>query len=567
MKTVFNKGWVAWAVGLAALPLSATDLRGQASAQPNTSIVMFRDGADWVQAKRSPGGGAELTAISLRIRGRTGQASVGKRAVVQLSAAEDRRAAAFFRAQRVTAVSSQAHPQPVAATAERSLAGERAATLRPVALNARLHFYLVESTDAREDGLSLAARLSNVRGIEAAIPDLYYERRFMDFELPPNDPRYAGQWYLKKLGIERAWRVAVGDPGTTIVVIDDGCDLQHPDLQAAMLGGLDALDGDDDPSYTPDIAGNEHGTACAGIIAAVGDNRVGITGVCPTCTLRCVRLFDRSHALIPVSADLRAFDFAFDSGAAVVSNSWGFSEPQPVPNLVRKAIVELLDSGRGGKGALVVFAAGNENREIDNEEIAAIPGVLNVGAVNNYDEAAPFSNYGSSLSVTAPTGTLTTDISGPDGLDKSDYTSLFGGTSSACPVVAGVAALLVSAVPDRTGREIGDALIASARAAPFATPDAQGHDALYGHGIVDPSAALIALGVDVPEVPKPVRDAGADAADSGKPDRASDDKNDGCGCNVPGGDRETPVDTWPLGAALALAAGLRIARRRARRRP
>jgi len=550
MKTIFNKVRVAWFVGMAAVAFSGPDARAQARPQPSgrPSIVMFRDGADWVQAERSPGGSAE---ISLRIRGRAGRASIDKRAIVQLSATEDRRAGAFLRAQRVSAVAFKTSPQPLAAKTDPLLSGERSPR-EAVALNPRLRLYLVESADPAEDGLALAARLSNVDGIESAIPDLHYERRLADFESPPNDPRYPGQWYLKKLQLERAWQVAVGNADTSIVVIDDGCDVQHPDLAPAMLGGLDLLDDDDDPSYTPNIAGNEHGTACSGIIAAVGNNKVGITGVCPTCTLRCVRLFDRSHALVPVSADVRAFNFAYETGAAVVSNSWGFAEPQPVPRLVRASIQELLDSGRGGKGALVVFAAGNENREIDDEEISAIPGVLNVGAVNNYDEAAPFSNYGKSLSVTAPTGTLTTDISGPDGSDKSDYTSLFGGTSSACPVVAGVAALLVSAVPERTGMEIAAALISSARSAPYATPDAMGHDPWYGQGIVDPSEALIALGVDVPKAPVADKDAGADDRDSGKPDREPSKDDDGCGCSVPGGDRQAPAPLLAAGFAVAL---------------
>lgn len=524
---------------------------------------MFRDGPDWVQAERLPESGQALSPISLRMRGRVGHASIMRRAILQLSAAADRGAAAFLRSQRIAAVSFKAGQaigsQLVASGSAITVALDDTTRDAPPALNPRLRLYLVESSNPSEDGLALAARLSNVAGVESAIPDLYYERRLSDFEVPPNDPRYGGQWYLEALQIERAWHVASGNPDTSIVVIDDGCDMQHPDLAAAMVGGLDVLDDDDDPSYTPNLDGNEHGTACAGIIAAVGNNKLGIAGVCPTCTLRCVRLFDRGHSLVPISADVRAFRYAFDSGAAVVSNSWGFAEPQPVPNVVRAAIAELLDSGRGGKGALVVFAAGNENREIDDAEIGAISGVLNVGAVNIFDDAAPFSNRGNSLSLTAPTGTLTTDISGPDGLDASDYTSLFGGTSSSCPVVAGVAALVVSAAPDKSAREIGAALVSSARRAPYASPDANGHDPLYGWGIVDPSSALIALGVDVPELAKPEPDAGADA-DSGTPERGSG--NGGCACSVPGGERELPAVLMVAG--LVGLAGWRVRRRSGR---
>ena len=104
----------------------------------------------------------------------------------------------------------------------------------------------------------------------------------------------------------------VGSPATTVTVIDTGCELTHPDLAANMLPGRDVVDGDDDPSPHPTEQGAEHGTACSGIIAAVGNNGVGISGTCPTCTLRCVR-FLTDHAT-PLSADVEAFSFAIDHG-------------------------------------------------------------------------------------------------------------------------------------------------------------------------------------------------------------------------------------------------------------
>jgi serine protease len=491
--------------------------------------VRYRDHSDWIEAQRA----ADPQQLTLRKATRTFHAQVNRRAIVTLHSSIQ--AAAFLRAHQLIAL-PEAGPDSAALAATDA----RAPASAPPALNPRLRTYLVESTLAAEDGLDVAVRLSAASDAIAAIPDLSLERRpAAEFEVPPNDPRYRGQWYLSHLQMERAWRAVSGKPDTTVVVIDDGCDLRHPDLEQAMLPGLDAIDDDDDPSFTPNLSGNEHGTACSGIIAAVGDNGIGISGVCPRCSLRCVRLFDKSHSLIPVSADLRAFNFAFETGAAVVSNSWGFAEPQPVTPTLRAAIEELLDRGRDGRGSVVVFAAGNENREIEDDEIAAIPGVLNVGAINNFDEAAPFSNYGRSLSLTAPTGTVTTDISGPDGADPGDYTSLFGGTSSACPVVAGVAALVMSAVPEKSGRQIVDLLMGSARPAPYATPDAQGHDKLYGRGIVDPVGALIAAGIEVPGV---AEDAGGIAADGGEGRRER--SAGGCGCSVAGGGPRRGLGGW-----------------------
>jgi serine protease len=376
-------------------------------------------------------------------------------------------------------------------------------------LSRHLGLYLVRSTRPFEDGLDLTLRLQRELGIMAVMPDLRLMRRASTFEPPADDPRRGGQWFLDVIDIDAAWAHAVGDPSTVIGVVDNGCDLDHPDLAAKMLEGRDVVDGDDDPSYAPDDMGNEHGTACAGLIAAVSDNGEGIAGVCPECRLRCVRLLGAGGGPggveVPISADVEAFDRQREWGVAVSSNSWGFTERVPVPWALRNAIIALIEEGRNGLGAVVVFAAGNEAREIFPDELYGIENLVTVGAINAFDEAAQFSNLGSVVDLVAPAGSLTTDIAGRDGADPGDYMSLFGGTSSACPIVAGVAGLLVSAAPDKTGAEIVEAIVETARAAPFAEPDANGHDPLYGYGIVDPLAALERLGViKGPEVPEGV---------------------------------------------------------------
>jgi subtilisin family serine protease len=170
--------------------------------------------------------------------------------------------------------------------------------------------------------------------------------------------------------------------------------------------------------------------------------------------------------------------------------------------------------GRGGLGTLVVFAAGNDDRPLGADELEALPGVINVGAVNNFGELAQFSNSGPSLDVVAPVGTSTTDISGPDGSDPGDYTTSFGGTSSACPLVAGIAGLLVSAAPMATATEIENALTSTAKQSLFATPDANGHDNFYGYGLVQAQAALR---VFVPEKPPVVPSHGCAMTPHGAP--------------------------------------------------
>ncbi len=415
--------------------------------------------------------------------------------------------------------------------------------------------------DARGgDGLDLAVRLSAHAGpgrpLVDAIPDWIVAHQLRAISIPPDDPRYDGQWYLDRIGIEDAWALSTGDPSTTIVVIDSGCDGTHVDLVDHLDQGRDVIDGDDDPTPSSGSPGNAHGTSCAGLAAASTDNGEGIAGTCPECRLRCVRLLDEAVTSVPIGADVEAFQFALDVDAAVVSNSWGFVDPTMIPSTLRTVMETLVDTGRGGRGALVLFAAGNDDRELFDYEIEAVRGVINVGATNNFDEATSFSNHGDSVDVVAPTGTLTTDIMGPGGSDPGDYTSMFGGTSSSCPVAAGVAGLLASAAPESSGAELADALISTARPSPYATPDATGHDALYGYGRIQPGPALrMALGIPEPSPDGGTMDdagagtdAGADATMAG-PDAGLAPDDDGCGCSTAA---TATSQAAPLFVALAI---------------
>lgn len=338
-----------------------------------------------------------------------------------------------------------------------------------------------------EDGAALAERLL-LRGVEA-FPDVRF--RMSRASSPPNDPEYDSQWFWDKLAMPDAWALSQGDAQVTVVVVDNGCDSTHPDLATKLDEGLDLVDDDDDPS--PDASpGAEHGTACAGLIGADSDNGIGVAGACPLCRVRCVRLLSDTEDQ-PLSDSVAAFTFAKDVGAGIVSNSWGFVESFPVPFILKKAIVEAVEEGRDGLGAVVVFAAGNDDKPIQDYELQAIEEVLTVGAINNFDEATPFTNSGAALDLVSYTGTFTTDISGPAGASEGDYDALFGGTSSACPIVAGVAGLVMGTRPTLTATEVRALLMDNLTPAPYAAPDQDGHDLLYGFGLIAPVPTLEAL--------------------------------------------------------------------------
>lgn len=353
------------------------------------------------------------------------------------------------------------------------------------ALMPSLGMVLVESTRAppfQEDAAELAARIDGY-------PNLAFRQRALAVPFVPDDPRYPSQFYLDEIGIEDAWGISVGDAAVEVLVADNGCDLAHPDLIDKMLPGFDPFDDDGDPSFEAGPS-NEHGTACAGIIAASTNNGTDIAGTCPNCRLRCARLLPADGEVSTVASDVLTFQFALETDVDIVSNSWGFVDAIPVPAPLRDAIIEVNTSGRGGLGAIVVFASGNDSRLISDDELLAVPGVVGVGAVNNLGELTQFSNGGGAVDVVAPTGSITTDISGAGGADPGDVTASFGGTSSACPVVAGVIGLLLAKDPSLTAAQVTDALTGTARQSIFALPADDGHDDFYGFGLVQPAAAL-----------------------------------------------------------------------------
>lgn len=183
-----------------------------------------------------------------------------------------------------------------------------------------------------------------------------------------------------------------------------------------------------------------------------------------------------------------AINFAVANGAAVLSNSWGYETCDGRFDVFDSAIRNAVQNGRNGLGAVVTFAAGNSSRTCV-EYPANLPDVIAVGAVTNLGSRSNYSNYGTSLDLVAPSngaaGVRTIDRMGGFGYDRGNYTLNFGGTSAACPVVSGVAALLISAAPELTDAAIKNILYTSAK-----DLGQTGRDNQYGHGVVDAFTAL-----------------------------------------------------------------------------
>ena len=366
-----------------------------------------------------------------------------------------------------------------------------------------------------------------------------------------DDPARGGQWYADALGMETLWEVSTGSPALRVAVIDSGIDITHPDLATAVAEPYDALAQDDDPSppcedlTAPDC--DSHGTSVSGVIAARGNNQVGIVGLCPSCTLVPIRMLG-ARGGGSLSEILRAFEHAIASDAAVINNSWGFTEHVAVPPQLAEVIRRAATEGRGGKGALVVFAAGNDDRELLNDEMEALPEVLCVSATDSYGYPTNYTNYGDAVDLAAPSATVTIIPGG-------GTTVTFGGTSAAAPVASGLAIWAASVEPDLTGAELRDLLVDASVPSPLVLDtDGDGHDAYYGYGELDALNVLYALRPDL----APVVDAGA-----GVDDTATEDAGGGCACTTT--PSKPPTGGVGLGwvAALAGLVGFWGGRRRA----
>jgi subtilisin family serine protease len=299
-------------------------------------------------------------------------------------------------------------------------------------------------------------------------------------------------WAHGKIRLSTAWKISKGASSVRVAVLDEGVDTSHPALKAAVVAERDFI-GDNGNSAMPD--GNDaHGTACAGIILARGSKAPGLAPKCSLVAARIAMDDGSGNWVFDDYATADAIDWCWRNDAAVLSNSWGGGAPS---DAISRAFGRARTQGRGGKGAVVCIAAGNDQIPID------FPGNLNgyvtVGASNPKDERKSKtssdgenwwgSNFGPTMWLIAPGVFIhTTDISGANGYEPGDYTATFNGTSSATPHVAGAAALMLSANPNLTASAVRTLLSSTAK--PIARQS--GWTKEIGYGRLDVGAAVAA---------------------------------------------------------------------------
>ncbi len=329
--------------------------------------------------------------------------------------------------------------------------------------------------------LEKSKEIEGVRGVKSSKPQ-FAER--MEKRVIPDDALFDQQWHLQNTGqtggvpgidlnVVNVWNAFRGT-GIVISIIDDGVDLSHEDLGLAINPGLgfDFNDNDSDPVAIASN-GDFHGTACAGIAGGIGFNALGIAGVAPAASLSAIRLI---AAPITDSKVGQAMGF-YNDLIQVKSNSWGPDNPFGGPgSLTRAALLDGIQNGRGGLGTIYVFAAGNDGLTGDRTDYDGYlnsPYTIAVGAVSDAGIYPSYSEPGSSLLVSAPSGGIvTTDLTESPGYNDAggsggepankNYTATFSGTSASCPSVAGVVALMLQANPSLSWYAVQDILVRTA---------------------------------------------------------------------------------------------------------
>lgn len=323
------------------------------------------------------------------------------------------------------------------------------------------------------------------------LANTYYESDLTIWSLPNfladirryqiNDPLFPNQWHLRNTGqgggvagadinAVPAWDISTGSSSIIIAVIDDGVETHEDFYSGQLLPGYTPVTGGDGSPYS---LYDGHGQCVAGL-AAAKFNTIGVRGVTSDAKIMSVNIFWPRTTDAHIAAGI---DTAWRRGAHILQNSWGYQVCPPTwRDNVAQAITRALTLGRGGKGCLVVFAAGNTGSCVTFP--ATVPGVIAVGALTYLNDRAVYSPRDTRIDVVAPSsddlpsfacdydyfGIWTLDRH-PGGYtpcggqyygdNEGKYFSHFGGTSAAAPQVSGIGALILSVNPHLEARPVG----------------------------------------------------------------------------------------------------------------
>jgi subtilisin family serine protease len=340
------------------------------------------------------------------------------------------------------------------------------------------------------DGAVKLAHRNGLRRIEQA-PDPSYAPLATLLQ-EPDDPDYAKQWHLPKARFPQAWVYSRGK-GVVVGVIDSGVDPNHPDLKPHLMplvdeptamGEKDTLNGVD---YTG-RDGHGHGTHVCGLVGAVANNGIGVSGGAPDVTILPVKVTN-ANGDAGDAAITRGITDAVDKGAQIINLSIGGPEPSQI-------LLEALNYAFQ-KNVAVVIASGNDARAVNYP--AAYDGVISVGAVTQAGDVASYSSHGEHLVMVAPGGGGPGGTQGPAIYSttptydcnitlferKTKNYGYMAGTSMAAPLVTATAALILAQEKGLPPAQVRTRLAAAAD-----DGGDTGFDEFFGFGVLNAERAV-----------------------------------------------------------------------------
>ena len=349
--------------------------------------------------------------------------------------------------------------------------------------------YLYITNDLGKDGSAVGTTTNGARANAKA--------NSVNAAVVPNDTLYNRyQWNLPEIATLKGWNVTRGEDDMIVAIVDTGVQADHPDLQGRLVEGYNVID----PSKPPDDDVG-HGTHVAGIIAAQVNNNEGIAGMTWYTKIMPVKALDSTGAGTTYSV-AEGIIWAADHGADVINMSLGnYAQAQFLHDAIKYAY---------DKGVVLVAASGNDATDRPGYP-AAYPEVFAVGATDEDESLAEYSNYGDYIDVAAPGTSIASTYPG------SRYAAL-SGTSMACPHVSALASLVRSANPNLTNEEVMSVLRQTAK-----DLGAKGKDNQFGYGQIDVNAAVEAASAGGAEAGAgtPAGAANADQAPANLPDGMS----------------------------------------------
>jgi subtilisin family serine protease len=327
---------------------------------------------------------------------------------------------------------------------------------------------------------ALAAKLRADPDVAAVVPDVILSAT----DWPggdPNDPDYASQGDLPQIGMPTAWPTTIGAQTAVIAILDTGTTVNHEDLLSTKF--VDAFDvvhrmsgAVDDNVTGPDGVG--HGTHVTGTIAAQANNGVGIAGMAPGVSIMPIKVLD-SSGTGGLAEILDGIDYARLHGADVINMSLG-GRAERFDSTSLAEFQATINTAYAA-GITIVAAAGNDG-DGTVEYPCAFVHVICVGATDNSDNHAFFSNTNAYVDISAPGWNILSTV--PTSVDPTGYHSL-SGTSMATPHVAALAGLIRSIYPSETVDQVEATILSTAQ--DLGDP---GRDNVFGAGRINAAAAV-----------------------------------------------------------------------------